>query len=60
MELKLWEKEIPYQLEDVETPNLFRTFFLKTEKPFLGTPLRSNRQNATPTIHGAIRFKDYI
>jgi acetyl esterase/lipase len=33
MELKLWEKEIPYQLEDVETPNLFRTFFLKTEKP---------------------------
>ena len=33
MELKLWENEIPYYKEEVETPNLMTTYLLETDKP---------------------------
>ena len=33
MELKLWEKDIPYFNAEAETPNLLTTYFIDTDKP---------------------------
>ncbi len=33
MAIKLWENNIPYLLEDADTPNVMETYFIDTDKP---------------------------